>query len=84
MRRSSETTTTIGGGGRIVIPAGYRKALDIAPGDEVILRLERDGLRIMTRSQAVRRAQGLVRRYAGKGRRVADELIAERRRESRE
>ncbi len=84
MRHSTETTTTIGGGGRLVIPAGYRKALDLAPGDEVILRLEKDGLRLMTRNQAVQRAQNLVRRYVGRKRRLADELIAERRRESRE
>ncbi len=67
-----------------MIPAGYRKALDLAPGDEVILRLEKDGLRLMTRNQAVQRAQNLVRRYVGRKRRLADELIAERRRESRE
>lgn len=67
-----------------MIPAGYRKALDLAPGDEVILRLDKDGIRIMTRSQAVKRAQSIVRRYAGKKRRLADELIAERRREGRE
>jgi AbrB family looped-hinge helix DNA binding protein len=32
--------TTIREGGRLVIPAAYRKALGLKPGDEVLLVLE--------------------------------------------
>jgi AbrB family looped-hinge helix DNA binding protein len=75
--------TIIGRGGRLVIPAAYRRALDLDEGDEVILRLEGDELRLLTARAGLRRAQGLVRRYVPKGRALAAELIAERRRESR-
>jgi len=51
-------------------------------GDEVVLVLEPDGVRILTPRQAVKRAQELVRRYVTGGRSLADELIEERRREA--
>ncbi len=38
-------------GGRIVIPAEYREALGIRPGDEVILRLEEGQARILVPKQ---------------------------------
>lgn len=79
----SETKTHLGPGGRIVIPARWRRLLGIGPGDEVILLLEEDGLRLLTPSQAVRRAQRLVRAHVRKGRRLSQELIAERRAEVR-
>jgi AbrB family looped-hinge helix DNA binding protein len=70
-------------GGRIVIPADYRKALGLKPGDDVVLVLEGDEVRLVTPRQAVRRAQSLVRQYVSKGRALADELITERRQEVR-
>lgn len=77
-----EVKTKLGAGGRIVIPAGYRKALGVKPGDEVLLLLEEDGIRIVTARQAIRRAQALVRRYIPEGRTLSKELIRERREES--
>ncbi|MBO0796010.1 MAG: AbrB/MazE/SpoVT family DNA-binding domain-containing protein [Ktedonobacteraceae bacterium] len=68
-------------GGRIVIPAEYRRALGVQVGDELILRLEAGEVRIFTPRQAVKRAQELVRRYISPDRSLADELIAERRKE---
>ncbi len=65
--------------GRIVIPAALREALGIAAGDEVLLRLENDELRITTMRHRVERAKRLVRRYIKPGRSLVDELIAERR-----
>ncbi len=76
-----ERKTRIGPGGRIVIPAQYRQTIGANVGDEVILVLERDGVRILTPRQAVKRAQELVRRYVRGDRSLADELIEERRRE---
>jgi antitoxin PrlF len=67
--------------GRLVIPAGYRQALGLRPGDEVILSLEEGAIRVFTRAEAVRRAQAAVRAYIPAGRSLADELIAERRQE---
>ncbi|MBI4280293.1 MAG: AbrB/MazE/SpoVT family DNA-binding domain-containing protein [Armatimonadetes bacterium] len=72
----------MGQGGRLVIPAPYRKALGLRPGDEVILRLEDGELRILTLHQALKRARRIVRRYVPKGRSLVRELIAERRREA--
>ena len=76
-----EFKTKLAEGGRIVIPAEYRQALGLHVGDELILRLEDGEVRIFTARQAIKRAQELVRRYIPQNRSLADELIAERRRE---
>jgi AbrB family looped-hinge helix DNA binding protein len=65
--------------GRIVIPAAMRDALQIKPGDELLLHVEDGELHVTTRMQRIRRAQELVRRYVPEGVSLADELIAERR-----
>lgn len=78
----AEIRTRIAEGGRVVIPAEYRRALGVEPGDEVVLSLEKGEVRIFTPRQAVRRAQLLVQRYVPKGRRLSEELIAERRAEA--
>lgn len=72
----------IGKGGRLVIPAPIRKALRLSEGDEVVLRLEGDELRILTVQQALKRAQGLVSKYVPRGHSLAGDLIAQRRREA--
>lgn len=65
--------------GRIVIPAQFREAMGIQAGDEVLLRVEDDELRITTVAKRLERARRLLRKYVKPGRRLADELIAERR-----
>lgn len=65
--------------GRVVIPATFRKALGINPGDEVLLRLEDDELRITTQKKRLERARRLIRKYVKPGESLVDELIAERR-----
>lgn len=77
-----ETRQKLNENGRIVIPASFRKALGINAGDEVLLRLEDDELRITTMKARIARAQRRVRRYIKPGRSLVDELIAERRREA--
>jgi AbrB family looped-hinge helix DNA binding protein len=79
----SKVLTKLGEGGRLVIPAEYRKALGVDTGDELVLVLEEDGLRITTPREGIRRAKTLVRSYIPEGRRLSDELIEERRREFR-
>jgi antitoxin PrlF len=79
----SKSLTKLGEGGRLVIPVEYRKALGVETGDELVLVLEEDGLRITTPREGIRKAQALVRSYVPAGRRLSDELIEERRRESR-
>lgn len=75
----SEARLRVNQNGRVVIPASFRKALGISPGDEVVLRLEDDELRITTLKRRVERAQRRIRRYIKPGRSLANELIAERR-----
>ena len=66
----------------MVIPAAYRKALGVRPGDDILLVLEGNQVRLLTPQQAIRSAQALVRRHVPKGRRLSDELLLERRREA--
>lgn len=70
--------TKLGKGGRIFIPAEYRRELSVEPGDEIILHLDEEGLRLYTPAQVVARAQALVRRYIPEERRPSEELISER------
>lgn len=77
-----EIKTKLGKSGRIVIPTEYRRQLGLESGDEIIMRLDEAGLRLYTPSQAVARAQALVRRYVPEGRSLSDELISERREEA--
>ncbi|MBV8208080.1 MAG: AbrB/MazE/SpoVT family DNA-binding domain-containing protein [Acidobacteria bacterium] len=69
--------------GRVVIPARFRKALGIENGDEVLLRLEHDELRITTLKRRIERAQRLVRKHLKQGASLSGELIAERREAAR-
>ena len=73
--------TKITENGRVLIPAEFRKALGLAPGDDVVLSLESDEIHIYSVSRAIRRAQEIVRKYVPEGRMLSEELIAERRAE---
>ena len=75
----TETRTRVNENGRVVIPASFRKALGISIGDEIVLRIEDDELRIMTLKRRIERAQEIVRRCVKPGVSLVDELIAERR-----
>lgn len=74
--------TLIGEGGRIVLPAAHRKALGLAVGDEVMVTLEDDALRITTPAKAIEQSQALVKRYVKGKRSLSAELLRERRREA--
>jgi len=76
---NGEARLRVNENGRVVIPAAFRKALGINPGDEVILRLEDDELRITTMKRRIERAQRRARQYVKPGVSLVDELIAERR-----
>jgi AbrB family looped-hinge helix DNA binding protein len=79
MTLRQETRTRINENGRVVIPAAFRKTLGIKAGDEVVLRVENNELRILTLKQRIERAQRLVRQHVKPGTSLVDELIAERR-----
>ncbi len=74
-----EARARVNENGRVVIPASFRKALGINTGDEVVLRIEDDELRITTQQRLIRRAQRRARRYMKSGTSLVDELLAERR-----
>jgi AbrB family looped-hinge helix DNA binding protein len=78
-----ETRMRVNDSGRVVIPAAYRKVLGIKAGDEVILRVEDDELRITTLKRRIENAQRRIRQYVKPGVSLADELIAERREAAR-
>jgi AbrB family looped-hinge helix DNA binding protein len=79
----SETRVRVNENGRVVIPASFRKALGIETGDEVVLRIEDEELRITTLKHRIRQAQKLVRKHIKPGRSLVNELIAERREAAR-
>jgi AbrB family looped-hinge helix DNA binding protein len=80
---NSETRMRVNQNGRVVIPAPYRRALGIKIGDEVVLRIEDEELRITTLKRRIQQAQRLVRRHVKLGKSLVDELIAERREAAR-
>ena len=77
-----QTATKVDRHGRVVIPAEYRRALGLRAGDAVVVQLDDGALRILTRAQAIRRAQEIVAKYVSPDRSLVDELIAERRAEA--
>lgn len=78
----NEVVTKLGEGGRIVVPVEYRNALGVKPGDELVLLLEKDSIRLISRAKAVKRSQGLVRQYIKEGGSLSEQLIQERRDEA--
>jgi AbrB family looped-hinge helix DNA binding protein len=72
-------TARLGDAGRFVIPAKAREKLGLKRGEQLVVRVENDSLRILTRLQAIREAQAIVRKRVPPGVSLADELIAERR-----
>lgn len=80
---NTETRLRINENGRVVIPAAFRKALGINPGDEIIMHLDEDELRITTMKSRIARAQRHARKYLKPGVSLVDELIAERREEAK-
>ena len=81
--RSAPVSVRLMPGGHVTLPRTFTKALGIQEGDNVTLRLEGDELRLYSRTTAIKRMQRLVARHVPAGIKLADELIAERRREAR-
>lgn len=73
-----KTRMRVNENGRVVIPASFRKRLGIRVGDEVVLQIQDDELRITTLKRSIERAQRLVRKHVKPGTSLVDELIAER------
>ena len=78
-----DVATKISAGGRIVIPADFRRQLGADVGDEVILRLVEGEIHVLTKAQAIRKAQALVRKSVAKDRSLVNELLQDRRKEAK-
>lgn len=80
---SAASKVPVGPQGRLVIPSEIRRQLGIGPGDVLVAFVE-DGRLVLEKREAV--LQRLRRRFAHipEGVSLADELIADRRNESRQ
>ena len=74
--------TTIGPGGRVVIPAAYRKALEVKEGDYIVMHMDGEELRVVNDEKEFERAREVLAQYVPEGVSLVDELIADRRREA--
>lgn len=68
--------------GCIRIPDDVLRAWSAKPGDELIIRVEGDELRVLTRRAGLALARDIARKYIAPGDNLADELVGERRLEA--
>lgn len=79
---SEPAKTALDESGRIRLPERILEAWDASPGEELLVRLEGGELRVFTRRAGLRLARDILRKHEGRAEGMADELIAERRREA--
>lgn len=77
----AEHLVRMGTNGRFVLPVEVRRALGVADGDTLVVRVLDDEVRLSTPAAAVRRAQRAVRPYL-QARSLSQELLADRRAEA--
>ncbi|HEY1686291.1 MAG TPA: AbrB/MazE/SpoVT family DNA-binding domain-containing protein [Tepidisphaeraceae bacterium] len=78
------TKVRITEGGRVVIPAKFRDSLGLKIGQDATLQLIDNALVLMNPTDAIRRAQSMVRKSVSSDVSLVDQLIAERRAEARD
>ena len=66
-------------GGRLQVPADIRRALGLADGDAVLLRVVDGDLHVRPVSNAIGRVQARLRAHVPEGASLSDELLADRR-----
>ncbi len=76
-------TSRLNDNGRIVIPVEIRSKMGIKPGDTLFLTLEGNVLKVESQLARIRRIQESLRALIPGDRLLSDELIAERREETR-
>lgn len=72
---------TLGPGGRIVIPAAFRRAMEVEEGGQLMARVVDGELRLITPMMGIRRAQRIVRETIPANVDLVEELFAMRREE---
>lgn len=70
-------------GGRVQLPVDVRRALSLKDGDKLQIEVVDGEIRLRPWSEAIRRIQERMKPHRVEGVSVVDELIAERRAESR-
>ena len=73
---------TLGPGGRVVIPAALREAMEVNEGDALLAWVEDGELHLLSPRVGARQARALLKGLLPEGESLADELIADRRREA--
>ncbi len=79
---SDSINAKVSEGGRVVIPAEFRREIGLEIGDSITLSLVNNEIRIVPRTEAVRRAQALVKKRIPGSRSLVAELHKDRRREA--
>jgi bifunctional DNA-binding transcriptional regulator/antitoxin component of YhaV-PrlF toxin-antitoxin module len=69
-------------GGRLQVPVEFRRQMDVADGDAVIMEVADGVLHVRPLHDVVAAVQHRLKAYAPKSGLLSDELIAERRAES--
>ena len=74
----------LGEAGRFVVPAAMRAAMGVKAGDKLLATLDNGVLRLESQASVIARVQAAMRSLAPAGVSLADELIADRRRDALE
>jgi antitoxin PrlF len=69
-------------GGRLQLPVDMRRQLGFEEGESVIMEIKDNELRVRSQRESIRRIQEKMRKFIPEGVSLADELIADRRREA--
>lgn len=73
---------TLGPGGRVVIPVALREAMEVEEGDSILAWVEEGELHLLSPRVGARQAQTMLKGLIPKGVSLAEELLADRRREA--
>ncbi len=73
---------TLGPGGRVVIPAALRDAMQVEEGDAILAWVEDGELHLLSPRVGAKQAQAMLKALMPEGGSLADDLIADRRREA--
>jgi bifunctional DNA-binding transcriptional regulator/antitoxin component of YhaV-PrlF toxin-antitoxin module len=73
---------TLGPGGRVVIPMALREAMEVEEGDAILAWVDDGELHLLSPRVGARQAQAMLKGLLPKGVSLAEDLIADRRREA--
>jgi AbrB family looped-hinge helix DNA binding protein len=82
-RHMKSLVVKVDASGRILLPAKVRRDLHLKRGSELVMRLGKGSVQLKTRARALKEAQEYFSQFRRKGELWSDELIKERRQETR-